>query len=239
MPFDYFSKLWLKKNANELAIRRATELMEGLGCGLPCTVTAVSGQMVTVQWTLDTAPWTLPPVTIPCAGQSPWNYRPTQVGDTGITVPMRVLLGQIIGTSTSATTFAPPGNLSALVFLPVGTKSFVPPDANAYLIQGPNGFIGRTTTGTASSVVTNSNGTTVTYGSDTVTLNSNGLSAAIGSTSISVTGSAITLTAGGKTLSIDSGGITIDGILFETHEHAAGTYVAGTTAVTGDSGVPV
>ena len=223
MPFDYFTKLWFKKNSNELAIRRAVELMENLGFALPCKVTAVSGQMVTVKWEMDTSPWTLPPVTIPCAGQSPWNYRPTQVGDTGITVPASVLLGQIIGTSQTAAKFTPPGNLSALVFVPVGTKAFTAPDANAYLVQGPNGFIGRTTTGTASSVITNQNGTTITFGSSTIT----------------VSNSSISITAGGKTLTISSSGIDADGVIVETHGHGPGTYVAGSTNVTGDSGAPV
>ena len=238
MPFDYFTKLWFQKNQNELAIRRASELIENIGAALPCEVTAVTGQLVTVKWKMDTSPWTLPSVTIPCAGQSPWNYRPTQVGDTGVAMPSSVALGQIVGVSAAPATFKNPGNLGALVFVPVGTKAFVPPDVNAYLVQGPNGFIGRTTVGTVSSVVTNSTGTTVTYGSDTVTLNSSGLKATIGSTSITASSSAINLTAGGKTLTIDSSGITIDGVLFETHTHSAGTYVAGSTVVTGDSGAP-
>ena len=109
-----------------------------------------------------------------------------------------------------------------MVFFPVGRKAFTPPNANAALLQGEDGVITKTTTGTASSVVTNQSGTVVTFGSNTVTVNSNG----------------ITMTGGGKTVTIDSSGVTIDGILFETHAHSAGTYVAGSTAVTGDSGEP-
>lgn len=234
-PFDYFQKLWLKRNANDLAIRRAAELMETVGIGgLPCEVTAVAGQLVTVKWRIDTAPWTLPKVTIPCAGQSPWNYRPTQVGDTGLAVPAAVLLGEIVGTSSTTPTFRPPGNLSALYFIPVGTKAFTPADANAAIQQGPNGFIGQTTEGAnASSIVTNQNGTTITYGSDTVTLDSSGLSATIGSTSVTATSSQIKLTAGGVTLQIDSSGITLDGKVFETHTHS------GVTTGSGDTGPPV
>lgn len=222
MITDNFLKLWFKKNINALAIRRASELIGNLGYALPCSVTAVSGQMVTVKWEMDTSPWTLPTVTIPCAGQSPWNYRPTQIGDTGIAVPASVLLGQIVGTTNTAATFKPPGNLSALVFVPVGTKAFTPPDANAYLIQGKNGFIGQTTSGTTCSVVANGNGITLTFGSNTLTLDSNGF----------------TVTAGGKTLTINSSAITADGIVIETHTHTAGSYVAGSNAVTGDSGAP-
>ena len=222
MAFDYFSKLWFKKNANELAINRASELLENIGVALPCEVVSVAGQMVEISFLVAQSPWTLPNVTIPCAGQSPWNYLPTQVGDTGLAVSATVFLGQLIGTVSSPATFQPPGNLGAMVFFPVGRKAFTPPNANAALLQGIDGVITQTTTGTASSVVTNQSGTVVTFGSNTVTVNSNG----------------ITMTGGGKTVTIDSSGVTIDGILFETHTHSAGTYVAGSSAVTGDSGEP-
>lgn len=176
---DDFAKLWFQGNLNEVAITRAQQAIKSQGRALPCRVTNVIGKLVTVEFEMNTAPWTLPPITIPKA-ESQWLTEPTQNGDTGLTIPADAYLGGISGQGGGRADFRQRGNLTALVFLPVGNKSFLPVDPNAAQLQGPNGTILRTTTGTASSVVTNGNGTTITFGTTTLVVNGSGITFTVG-----------------------------------------------------------
>jgi hypothetical protein len=176
---DNFSKLWLQKSQNQLAINRAAQEIQKQGRALPCRVTAVSGSVVTVEFEMDTSPWTLPPVAIPKA-ESNWVRMPTQVGDLGYTAPADVYLGGISGLGKGIARFIRRGNLSNLVFTPVSNANSPPIDPNAAQVQGPNGAIIRTTTGTTSSVVTDQNGTTITFGTTTFVLSATGITLTVG-----------------------------------------------------------
>jgi hypothetical protein len=171
---DDFAKLWFQGNLNQTAITRAQQAIKRLGKALPCRVTNVIGKIVTVEFEMDTAPWTLPPVTIPKA-ESSWLTEPTQEGDVGLTMPADAYLGGISGLGSGTSDFRQRGNLTALVFVPVGQKSFSPIDPNAAQIQGPNGVILQTTVGPTSSIVTNANGTTITFGTTTLVINAAGI----------------------------------------------------------------
>jgi len=196
---DNFAKLWLQKTQNQLAINRAAQEMQKQGRALPCRVTGVNGAIVTVEFEMDTAPWTLPPITIPKA-ESPWIRMPTQEGDTGVTMPADVYLGGISGLGGGTASFTRRGNLSALVFVPNSNSGSPPIDQNAAQVQGPNGVINRTTTGTTSSVVTNTSGTTVTFGTNTVVVNEAEIALNFGgATSLVVNAAGITLTVAGQT----------------------------------------
>jgi hypothetical protein len=196
---DENAKLPLQRNLNQVAIIKAQQAIKSLGQALPCRVTAVSGKIVTVEFQMDTSPWTLPPITIPKA-ESEWFTEPTQIGNTGMTMPADAYLGGISELGGGTADFRKRGNLSALVFVPVGTKSFTPVDPNAAQVQGPNGVITRTTTGTTSQVVTSTSGTTVTFGTNTVVVNAAEIALNFGgTTSLVVNASGITLTVGGQT----------------------------------------
>ncbi|OZA75781.1 MAG: hypothetical protein B7X71_10590 [Polynucleobacter sp. 39-46-10] len=208
-------KLWLQKQQNQTAIMRAQAAIQSLGRALPCRVVSVAGSIVTVKFELDTTPWVLPEITIPKA-ESPWIRMPTQVGDAGITVPADALLGGIAGLGGGVPKItSKPANLTALVFMPVSTSGSPPSDQNAAIAQGPNGFIGQTTTGTPSSVKSDTSGTTMTFGSNTAKLDSTGFHVTIGSYTVSIT----------------SAGMSINGISFDTHVH--GGVTAGTSDTTG------
>ncbi len=186
---ENYAKLWVQKSANQLAINRAQQAIQNLGRALPCRVVGVTGSIVTVSFEVNAAPFTLPNITIPKA-ESNWIRMPTQVGDFGMTMPADAYLGGVSGLGGGVATLTRPGNLSALVFVPVSNKSSPPIDQNAAQVQGPNGAIVRTTTGTPSSIVTNQNGTTITFGTTTLTINASG----------------ITMTAGGQTFTWGSSG---------------------------------
>lgn len=186
---DDFSKLWLQQRLNQNAITRASEAIQRTGRALPCKVTAISGSIVTVEFEVNAAPWTLPPVTIPKA-ESTWLRIPTQVGDTGMTLPADVYLGGVSGLGGGTATMSPVANLSALVFVPISMKSSPPTDQNAAQISGPNGVILETTTGTTSSMVLDTSGIVLTFGTTTVTINASG---------VAIDGTLITLVGGGGT----------------------------------------
>lgn len=214
-----YAKLWAQKRINQASIQRAQEAIQATGRALPCVVTAVSGSIVTVSFQVAPGQFTLPKITIPKA-ESNWIRNPTQVGDTGITVPADTYIGIVSGLGSGLPNInVRPANLSALVFMPVSNKASAPQDPNAATIQGPNGFIGQTTAGTASSVITNTNGTTVTFGGAVLIVNASGIS----------------MSFGGKTVALTSSGLTIDGILFDTHTHQ---YTPGTGTPT-NTGAPV
>jgi hypothetical protein len=176
---DNFSKLWLQKTQNQLAINRAAQEIKRQGRALPCRVTKVSGAIVTVEFEMDTSPWTLPPITIPKA-ESNWVRMPTQVGDTGYTAPADVYLGAISGLGNGIARFLRRGNLSNLVFTPVSNANSPPIDQNAAQVQGPNGAIIQTTTGQTSSIVTNTSGTTITFETTTLVINASGITLTVG-----------------------------------------------------------
>ena len=229
---NHYSKLWAQKRINQAAIQRANEAIHSTGRGLPCKVVSVSGAMVTVSFLVDQSKFALPSITIPKA-ESNWLRNPTQVGDTGITVPSDVYIGIVSGTTTTAPEInVRPPNLAALVFLPVSNKNSPPPNQNAATVQGPDGAIIQTTTGTASSVITNTSGTTVNFGGNTLTVNASGINGTVGSSALTITSSTITLSAAGQTFELSSAGVVINGLNFGTHYHT------GVTTGSGDTGGP-
>ena len=210
-------RIFLQEDLQAIARRAVLLVMDVMGKSLPCHVTEVAGQIVTVAFDMPQGqPWILPSVTLPVAS-SPYDYIPLQVGDTGFTVPADAYLGGISGLGGGQATWARPGNLDALVFVPVGKQSFSAANANARIIQGPDGWIDQTMQGTTCSVVGNQNGITLTYGSTTIVMNS----------------TSIQMTAGGQTVTLNSSGLDIGGITFGTHEHS------GVATGTSNSGGPV
>lgn len=171
---ENYDKLWLQKTSNQLAVTRAQQAIKSLGRALPCRVIAVSGAVVTVAFEVNAAPWTLPNITIPKA-ESNWVRMPTQVGDKGYTAPADAYLGGVSGLGGGVATMLQRGNMTSLVFTPISNANSGPIDQNAAQIQGPNGAIIQTTSGTTSSVVTNQEGTTITFGTTTLTVNAAGI----------------------------------------------------------------
>lgn len=246
-------KLWVQTRSNQLAIQRAREAIHQLGRALPCRVVAVNGAMVTVAFEVDSTPWTLPQITIPKT-ESNWIRMPTQVGDLGITKPADVYIGNVSGVTTTIPSInVKPGNLSALVFEPVSNANSPPQDQDAAICQGPNGFVGQTTTGTSSSVTTDTTGTTVDFGGNTIKLDGTSANVTFGANTLVVDTSAITLTVGTTVLLVDASGVTItvggltykfsptdatfNGVAFGTHSHAQGNDSAGNTEQ--DVGPPI
>lgn len=173
-----FEKNWFGASLNQIGIARASEAIQKLGKALPCKVTAVSGSFVTVSFEVNTAPWTLPSITIPKA-EGPWIRSPTQPGDYGLTLPGDAYINAISGQGGGTPDLTPPGNLAALVWVPVASKAFSAVNTNAAFIQGPQGAVLQTEDG--NTVVTiNATGVTIKVGSKTWTFGASGLAGSNG-----------------------------------------------------------
>ena len=232
-----YAKLWAQKRINQASIQRAAEAIQRTGRALPCRVTAVSGAIVTVAFQVDSTPWTLPSITIPKA-ESNWIRMPTQIGDLGMTLPADALLGQIsgLGTGNLPILTVPTNNLSALVFVPVSNANSAPPDQNAAVCQGPNGFLGRVEGGASSEVLVNTSEASLTFGGGSVVINSSGITLTFGAISIAITSSGVAVT-GNMSVSGtlgSTGNMTAGNIDLQTHVH--GGVQSGTSNTTGPAG---
>lgn len=168
-----YEKLWFAQSLNQTAVARASELIQQTGRALPCKVVAVSGSFVTVEFELDAAPWSLPQITIPKA-ESQWIRMPTQIGDYGVTQPADAYLSQIAGEGGGLPSMARPGNLAALVWVPVASKAFSSVNVDAAYIAGPQGAVIRTEDGSAALTIDTS-GITIAFGGKSIVINSSGV----------------------------------------------------------------
>lgn len=134
---------------NRFAEKKVQQAIQSLGKALPCSVTAVNGQIVTVKFEVESAPFTLPEITIPVLTFEYIRY-PIQVGDKGMTVPADVRLGGISGLGSGNAPLVGSANLTMLVFMPVANLNWsASPDPNKIVLYGPNGAILKSSTGTA------------------------------------------------------------------------------------------
>ena len=214
-----------------LVDRRIRDALDLRGKKLPGRVHAVSGAIVTVSF--DLSGLLLPLVKMPLAG-SEYVRLPIQPGDLGFCTTADRYLGGVsgLGQATAADNVQQ-GNLSALVWEPLGNVNWSAVDPDAVTIYGPNGVVFRDTAGHTVATLTPS-GLVITAQTDfQVTV--------AGGPQISMSASQISLQVGGKGVVITSSGTTVDGKPFLAHEHLPGTYVApsGGGPVTGDSGAVV
>lgn len=208
------------------AQKKAVEEIEKRGYALPGHVTEVDGALVTVSF--DISDVTLNPVTMPVFGAE-YIRLPIQEGGKGVAFPCSVYIGGVSGlggdgTTADLTTLQ--GNLSTLVWFPIGNKKWTDPpgsDSDTLALYGHLALLLLDSFSANSSVKLDSNGITLTFGSGSITMDS----------------SAITLTFGSHSIIVNSTGVTIDGKVFLTHEHQHGTYAApsGGGPVTGNSGM--
>lgn len=189
------------------------------GQAWPCHVVSVQGAIVTVAFDVSTDA-TLPQVTCPIA-ESFYVMLPVQAGDTGVVLAAGARLGGVTELGAGLAPTVLPSNLGGLIFIPLGRKSWALPDANAVLIQGPNGAIIRTIDGTVNATLNESE----------IALNWKGLTVVINSSGITLTASQNTVN-GNLTVNGDT---TMNGTLHVTGDITTDTnlHVGGDATVTG------
>ena len=203
-------KIPLARTLPLMVERGALDEIGALGLALPGHVVAVSGAIVTVAF--DVAGATLPQVTMPVAG-SQYVRLPIQIGDIGVAVPASVYLGGASGLGGGVATLYQRGNLSSLMWQPIGNKTWTAVNADYVVVQGPNGVQLQDLSGAVVATFDKSSGVSVTFGSGSIVMNSSGVTVSFGSHSVV----------------IDSSGVTIDGILWDTHYHTGVTTGGGIT----------
>jgi hypothetical protein len=130
-PFQYRINSWVDKKIND-HLQRVSK-------SIPCHVTKVDKDFVTVAFETHDKTLTPPTVKIP-QSFSPYAREPTQVGDKGYAVPADYYLGGISGDAGGATNYYPRANLTTLSFQPISQKANPSRDYDQYTITGgPNG----------------------------------------------------------------------------------------------------
>lgn len=199
------------------------KFLDRLAKGRPATVASVDGSIVTVNFEMMGV--TLPQVTMPLAGPEYLRF-PTQVGDKGFCVPCDYYLGAMSGLGTGTADTTPRGNLSTLVFLPIGNKNWTAPtDPDAAELYGPNGVILRDS-GSACVFKLTPTGVTVTLGSNEVTMTSSEIQLKVGSGTLTLTSSGLT-----SSVPFTAPDATLDGIDFGTHTHNVVGVQAGASTL--------
>lgn len=207
----------LFQSLNMTADARVANAMQLLGKALPCEVVSVQGQIVTVSFQVD-LPWTMPQIAMPIHG-SEYFRSPTQVGDKGICISVDYNIGAMSGLGSGVAVDVQPGNLSSLVFIPIGNTAFFAVNPNVATLYGPAGVTLRTVDGTV-----------------TVNLTQTGVTIGLGTSSVQVTSSEVSMSQGSSSIAVTAAGIAINGVLtingqaFLTHEHSG---VTSGTANTG------
>ena len=133
-------KLPLAQSLNKFAQSKISDAMQVIGKNLPASVASVSGSVVTVNFEVQSG-FVLPQVTIPVAS-SEYVRLPLQVGCKGVVMAMDARIGNMSGLGVnSPSDLTEPGNLSALIFVPIGNTDFFNVPGNQTVIYGPNGVI--------------------------------------------------------------------------------------------------
>jgi len=198
----------LQRQINEAAVARAAEKLSAKSLGLPCKITAVNDQTVTVQITVRGL--TFPPLPVPIA-EPLYSRAPYQVGDRGVVVSIDAGLEEASGASTILPLLNGTGNLGALFFLPISNDKWAAnPDQTMYLLQGLNGFLIRSLDGAVYIRGDKRTALTLGWGTNSITINAAG---------ISMTGVAggIQLTSGGVNV---TGTFFVNGHPYLAHEHS-------------------
>jgi len=137
-----YEKLYAQQKLQQIAENAALKALQATGRALPCTVTAIDGALVTVQFDV-VAPYTLYPLQLPKA-ESQWLRAPVQVGDKGMTVSADTLVTTAAGVSSGTPDVQVDyGNLGpTLVWIPIANVDFpTTPDPNKAWLNGPNGAV--------------------------------------------------------------------------------------------------
>jgi hypothetical protein len=134
---DNSRKTPLVQSLDAFGQRKAFDAVSKTGRALPCEVVSVEGSIVTVKFDV-TSGFTLPNTRM-AVGSSEFVRLPVRQGTKGVAFPATASLGAITGLGGTTSNLAQPGNLQALVFVPVGNTSFFSVDGNYLVLYGPNG----------------------------------------------------------------------------------------------------
>lgn len=209
----------LGNNLNLFADAKINDAIQQLGQSLPCKVIAISGSIVVVDFNVSTG-FNFPLVKMPVLGCE-YFRQPLQVGCKGVCISVDARIGVITGIGPiAADDISVPGNLSSLVFVPVGNTGWFAAPGDQSVIYGQNGVI----LGTA-----NSDGFT----NYKIDINNNGISVTMPENGAMTVGN-VTIKNNQITLgnvTITETDVTVGGISLLSHVHGGVTTGSGSTGV--------
>lgn len=122
---------------NQGAARVTEELNAQNGKQLPCTVSNVSGSIVEIETQVKTA-LTIPKVNIPHFGGE-WIRYPVQKGEKGFAISADASLNEMSGLGEGKADLYRNGNITPLVFMPIGNANWTPTNPNYLVMYGKDG----------------------------------------------------------------------------------------------------
>ena len=104
---------------------------------MPATVVSVSGSIATVNFELE-SDFTIPQIAVPIFGAE-YIRQPIQKGCKGVVIASDYYLGAMSGLGPGRATLPKRGNLSNLVFFPIGNSGWEGVDADTLTMYGVAG----------------------------------------------------------------------------------------------------
>ena len=191
---------------NNAIDRKIENSNQNLGQILPCTVTAVNGAIVTVNFEVLSGELTLPPVTCPIA-EPEYVRLPVQVGDKGVCMAASTRLGGVSGLGQGLAPLSNPSNLGSLIFVPIGNKNWFSVNGQYLVMYGIDGV----------DISTRNQDVHITLNHSGVTINLNGGNLLVENGNTTMTGN-----------------LTVQGLITGQNGFAISGGTGGTMNVTGD-----
>jgi len=235
---DINQKIPFAQSLNSFTERKVAESAWG-NQSLPCHVVSVSGSIVTVAFDVLSGKITMPQVTMPVFGPEYIRY-PIQVGDKGYAMSATASLRGQSGLGTGVADFTDPGNLTSLVFMPIGNKNWFTVDGNILFMYGING-VEITTKNQDVTLLLNHSGITINLGGGNLIIN-NGNTTMNGNLTVNglITGTNGFAISGGSggTMNV-TGNIATTGTITNNGKNIGSTHThSGVTTGSGNTGVP-
>ncbi|MCX7898474.1 MAG: hypothetical protein N2444_00025 [Methylocystis sp.] len=141
-------KVPIGASLGRVARQRALDHIQNTGKALPATVKKVKGAIVSLNLEVSGG-YTLPEITIPHFGPEYTRY-PTQKGDKGVVIATDAMIGHMSGLGPKKSPgLSRPGNLSPLIFLPIGNADWSKVDPDKMTNYGKGGAVLRDKDGKA------------------------------------------------------------------------------------------
>lgn len=171
---DNAQKTWYATALPAAAAAMIEQALHSAGNALPCSVVAVNGQLVKVNFLVQGAQ-TLPQIWIPI-DTSIYDWMPIQVGDLGRAVGGTIYIGGVSGQGGGVANMTPRGNLSCLVFQPIANAGWTSPgNQNQRVVQGPAGVLIQTTGSNEPTIDLTTSEVTIAMGSTNITVSAAGV----------------------------------------------------------------
>lgn len=134
---DQSRKLPTFASLSEGAKRQASRAVHMDARSMPATIVSVSGSIATVNFEIDSG-YAIPQIQVPILG-SEYIRSPLQKGCKGVVLSSDYYIGAMSGLGPGKASLSKRGNLSNLVFVPIGNTNFSSYDGSHLTIYGVSG----------------------------------------------------------------------------------------------------